>query len=104
MASAVGIAVLDTIEEDKCQENSKIIGTYVPTPSIMTFSITTPKKSDPKRNSKIVLSVVYAKWCIFWSITQLVIMQNVVMLGNKICDQQHYTFGQGTLSIGPSPA
>jgi hypothetical protein len=26
MASAVGIAVLDTIEEDECQENSKIIG------------------------------------------------------------------------------
>ena len=28
MASAVGIAVLDAIEEDKCQENSLEIGTY----------------------------------------------------------------------------
>jgi 4-aminobutyrate aminotransferase-like enzyme len=28
MASAVGIAVLDTLEEDKCQETSKDVGTY----------------------------------------------------------------------------
>jgi hypothetical protein len=26
MASAVGIAVLDAIKEDKCQENSAVIG------------------------------------------------------------------------------
>ena len=26
MASAVGIAVLDAIKEDNCQENSKVIG------------------------------------------------------------------------------
>ncbi len=51
------------------------------TPSIMTFSIT--KKSNAKHNSNIVLSVVYAKWCIFVSIASLVTMLNVVMLGNK---------------------
>lgn len=28
MASAVGVAVLDAIKEDKCQENSKELGTY----------------------------------------------------------------------------
>ena len=28
MASAVGIAVLDAIEEDKCQQTSKDVGTY----------------------------------------------------------------------------
>ena len=28
MASAVGIAVLDAIKEDKLQENSKDLGTY----------------------------------------------------------------------------
>lgn len=28
MASAVGIAVLDAIEEDKCQQISKDVGTY----------------------------------------------------------------------------
>lgn len=28
MASAVGIAVLDALEEDKCQENSAKVGTY----------------------------------------------------------------------------
>ena len=28
MSSAVGIAVMDAIEEDKCQENSYKLGTY----------------------------------------------------------------------------
>jgi hypothetical protein len=28
MASAVGIAVLDAIKEDKCQENSAVIGNW----------------------------------------------------------------------------
>ena len=28
MASAVGVAVLDAIEEDKCQEVSRDVGTY----------------------------------------------------------------------------
>jgi hypothetical protein len=55
------------------------------------------KKSDAKHNCNIMLSVVYAKWCIVGPIKQLVITVNVVMLGNKICDEQHYTFGQGTL-------
>merc|ERR1712055_342396 len=29
MASAVGLAVLDALEEDKCQETSKVVGTYL---------------------------------------------------------------------------
>ena len=29
MASAVGMAVLDAIKEDKCQENSLEVGTYL---------------------------------------------------------------------------
>ncbi len=29
MASAVGLAVLEALEEDGCQENSKEVGTYL---------------------------------------------------------------------------